>query len=228
MDEDARTLERILSERWSCRAFTSEPVPDSTIEHLLDIARRSPSWCNTQPWHVIVTSNTATERFRTALTREVREHGPQSSSPDFVMPLQYTGVHQERRREQGWQLYEAVGVQRGDREASGRQAMKNFELFGAPHVAIVTAPAELADYGAVDAGIYVGTFLLAAQSLGIAAVAQASVARFSPFVRRHFTIPDDRRVVVAISFGYPDQDEAVNSYRTSRADIDATSTWVAS
>lgn len=65
------------------------------------------------------------------------------------MPTQYTSVHLERRRQSGWQLYEAVGVARGDREASARQAFKNFELFGAPHAAIITIDATQGPYAAL-------------------------------------------------------------------------------
>src|SRR3546814_13607617 len=63
-----------------------------------------------------------------------------------------------RRRECGLQLYDAVGVAHGDRAASGAQAARNFVLFDAPHVAIVTSRRELGAYGAVDCGAYVGTF----------------------------------------------------------------------
>jgi hypothetical protein len=69
-------------------------------------------------------------------------------------------------------------VQRGDR---ARQSFENFRLFGAPHVAIITTDAEQGVYGAVDTGLYVNTFLLAATSLGIASIPQAALASHSPF-----------------------------------------------
>ncbi len=124
--------------------------------------------------------------------------------PDFPMPERYSGVYLERRRASGWQLYEAVGIARGDRESPARQMLKNFELFGAPHTAIITTDAEQGVYGAVDSGLYVGTFLLAAQSLGLGAVPQAALATYAPLVREHFSIPKDRLVLLGISFGYPD------------------------
>ena len=62
------------------------------------------------------------------------------------------------------------------------QALENFRLFGAPHVLIVTSERDLGVYGAVDCGLYGGSLLLAAQSLGIATIAQAALARCS--VRR--------------------------------------------
>lgn len=218
-------LEELLDERFSCRAFLDREVPRPTIERLLTLAQRSASWCNTQPWQVLITSGAGTDRFRAALTAHVREH-PGEVAFDFGGPLEYRGVYRERRRASGWQLYEAVGVQRGDRVASARQAFENFRLFGAPHVAIVTTDANQGVYGAVDAGLWVGTFLLAAHSLGIATIAQASIASHSPFVHEHFGIPEDRKVLVGISFGYPDRDHPANGYRTARAGLDEVVTWV--
>lgn len=215
---DADTLERLLTDRWSCRAYRPDPVPASTIDRLFTIAQRSPSWCNTQPWHLHVTRGEATERFRAALVAHVADAGA-ISVPDYETPRGYSGIYQERRRESGWQLYEAVGVAKGDREASARQSSRNYELFGAPHVAIVTTAREQQAYGAVDAGIYVGALLLAAQSLGLGAIPQAALARLAPFVRDHFDIDASRGVLLAVSFGFPDLEHPANSYRTSRAPI---------
>jgi hypothetical protein len=50
-------------------------------------------------------------------------------------------------------------------------------------------------------------------------VPQAALAFHSEVVRKHFDLGDDRRVVCGISFGFPDRDHKVNSYRTSRASI---------
>ncbi len=217
-------LERLLRERWSCRAFENRPVPDATIERLLLLAQRSASWSNLQPWQVIVTRGAGTERFRAALRAHAEREGDRTVS-DFPRPAGYDGVYQERRRECGWQLYNAVGVTRGDRVASAREALRNFDLFDAPHSAIITTAASQGVYGAVDCGLYVGTFLLAAQSLGVGAVAQAALARWGPFVRDYFSLPEDRLVLVGISFGYPDLSHPVNSYRTSRADLDTVVQW---
>ncbi|GAB92547.1 nitroreductase [Gordonia rhizosphera] len=220
----ADVLSQLLDERWSCRAFESRQLPRELIERLLTTAQRSASWCNTQPWQVIVTSGDATERLRTALGEHVRNNPGQSF--DFPAPAEYTGVYRDRRRESGWQLYEAVGVARGDREASARQAFENFRFFGAPHVALITTDAEQGTYGAVDAGLYVATFLLVARSLGIATIPQAALAGQSDFFREYFQIPDDRKVLVGISFGYADEAHPANSYRTSRAPLEQVVTWV--
>ncbi|MFG3618665.1 nitroreductase [Nocardia sp. NPDC047654] len=219
-------LADLLTGRWSCRAFESREVPRPVIERLLGLAQRSASWCNTQPWQVIVTTGQGTERFRTALAGYAAARGGELGDEfDFPPPAEYRGVYRERRRATGWQLYEAVGVERGDRAASARQAFENFRLFGAPHVAIVTTAADQGVYGAVDCGLYLGTFLLAATSLGIATIPQAALAGRSAFVREYFDLPEDRKILVGISFGYPDVDHPANSYRTTRAPLDEVVTW---
>ncbi|MBF6213112.1 nitroreductase [Nocardia puris] len=216
------TLAQTLDERWTCRQFRPEPVPRQTIEDLLRVAQRTPSWCNTQPWQLAVTEGAATERFRAALLEHVRTAAP---ATDFAFPARYDGIYRDRRRECGFQLYDSVGVVKGDHEGTTRQALRNFELFDAPHVAIVTTEADLGVYGAVDCGLYIGTFLLAAQTLGLGAAPQAALASYAPFLREHFAFPDNRRVVAAISFGYPDTDHPVNGFRTRRADLTEAVTW---
>ena len=83
-------------------------------------------------------------------------------------------------------------------------------------------------YGAIDCGLYINTFLLGAQSLGLAAAPQAALAGYSPFLREFFGIPDHRRVVVGTSFGYADLDHPVNGFRTARAPLEDAATFHAS
>ena len=209
------TLEQLLGSRYSCRGYLPTQVDVATLARILALAQRTASWCNAQPWKVIITSGNATERFRDALYTEAA--GGSASKFDFEPPREYLGVYQTRRRECGVALYEAVGVAKGDRQASARQALENFRLFGAPHVAIVSTDRALGVYGAVDCGAYASNFMLAARSFGVASIAQAALASRSEFVRRHFDLPDDRLIVCGISFGFEDPDHPANGFRTSRA-----------
>ncbi|MGW4370141.1 nitroreductase [Nocardia takedensis] len=220
--ETAQTLDDLLDQRWTCRQFTPDQVPRATIETLLRLAQRTPSWCNTQPWQVAITEGAGTDRFRKALLDHVPTATP---APDYPFPARYDGVFRDRRRECGLQLYDSVGIVKGDNVGTMRQALRNFELFDAPHVAIITSEADLGVYGAVDCGLYIGTFLLAAQSLGLGAAPQAALASYAPFLRDWFGLPEQRKVVAAISFGYPDTDHPVNGFRTARAELDQVATW---
>lgn len=209
--------ENLLKTRHSCRAFLPTPISKSNIEHLLSLAQSTPSWCNTQPWHVFVTNTCqATERFRQALAHHLISAEP---SWDIPPPDRYHGVYLDRRRKAGWQLYDAVGVKRGDREGSARQAEHNFRFFGAPHVAIITCDRNHESYGIADCGAYVTNFMLSAHSLGIATIAQASLATYSAFVRNYFDIPESTVIFCGISFGYEDKYNPANMFRTERASL---------
>ncbi|NOD28677.1 nitroreductase [Ruegeria atlantica] len=207
-------LNTLLTARHSCRAFRPDPVPRGDIEQIVASASRVPSWCNAQPWQLVITSKDETDRFRDAMSNEARNGTP---APDLPFPVSYSGVYQHRRRTCGWALYNAVGVERGDRKGSAQQMMQNFALFGAPHCAIISSPAELGPYGAMDCGGFVTAFALAAQALGVATIPQAALAAYSPFLHQYFQIPDDRLILCAISFGYSDMDHPANSFRTERA-----------
>jgi nitroreductase len=213
----------LLKARYSCRAFRPDPVPRQTITQIVEAARRVPSWCNAQPWHVSITSGAATEQFRSALLDAAQSGTP--PAPDLDWPTGYSGDYAERRRTCGFQLYNAVGVERSDRAARQAQMLRNFALFDAPHVAIVTSPAELGPYGAMDCGGFVTAFSLAATALGVASVAQASVAGYAPLVRDLLSIGEDRLVLCAISFGYADDDHPANGFRTERAETAAIIDW---
>ncbi|RYY99666.1 MAG: nitroreductase [Comamonadaceae bacterium] len=216
-------MARLLDERWSCRAFRPEPLPQALIEHLLQLAQRTASWCNTQPWRITVTSGSGTVRFRQAMQAAARSQTPQS---DIPFPPGYQGVHLARRRESGYQLYDAVGVPKGDRAAGQAQALRNFDFFDAPHVLVLTVPRELGPYALLDGGAWVGNFLLAAQAHGLGAIPQAALASHSPAVRSHFGLPEDELVACGISFGRADTEHPANGYRTTRAPLAESVRWV--
>lgn len=221
---DADVLEGLLARRHSCRGFLPREVPREIITRICAIAQRTASWCNSQPWQIIVTSGEATNRFRDALCQHVTEFGSGHHS-DFDWPREYRGAALARRRACGFALYDSVGVARGDCTAAARQAFENFRLFGAPHVAIVTTDEALGTYGAVDCGAFVANFLLGAESLGVAAIAQAALASQSAFVRNHFGLRDDRKMVCGISFGYEATEHPANGFRTRRAALDEVISW---
>ena len=224
IDERIEVVEQLLGERFSCRAFRPDTVPRPIIERILKAAQKTASWCNSQPWRLEITSKEATGKFRDVMYNAASSG--KANTGDFPFPREYRGVYLERRRESGFQLYNSLGIPRGDKAGYAKQALENFNFFGAPHVAIVHTDEALGVYGAIDCGGYVTSFMLAAQALGIATIPQAALAFHSEAVRRHFGLGDDRRVVCGISFGYPDREHKANSYRTTRASIADTVTFV--
>lgn len=218
------TLDAVLAARYSCRAYRPDQVPTGTIELILSTAQRTASWCNSQSWQVAVTRGAGTERLRSALYTAATTGAADRADIDF--PREYRGVHKDRRRTSGYQLYSALGIERDDQERRALQMAENFRFFGAPHVAIIHCDEALGAYGAVDCGGYVANFLSAATALGIGTVAQAALAMYPSVLRRELGLGEDRTVVCGISFGYPDADHPINGYRTDRAPLAEVVDWI--
>jgi nitroreductase len=217
-------LGQLVERRYSCRGFLSRPLPRTTIESMLAAAQRAASWCNAQPWRVHVISGDPLDQLRAALVQ--RANSGASPEPELEWPREYRGVYLERRRACGWALYQAVGVTKGDREGSLRQANENFNLFGAPHLAILTSDSALGTHGVLDCGGWLANFMLAATAHGVGTVAQAALASWPDILRAALPIGDDRVVVCGVSFGYADSNHPANRFRTSRATLDDTVHWL--
>lgn len=205
-----------MAARFSCRGFRPEPVPEEVITDIFDIARWAASWNNLQLWDDVVVTRPETTR---ALSKELLAAAREKKKPfdtDFPYPEGYSGVYLERRREVGYGLYKAVGIARDDYAARERQSLENFRFFGAPHVALITVPAEQGVYGVLDAGGFVTAFMLAAQTHGVASIAQAALAQHSTLIRKRFGVAEDRRFVCGISFGYAELAHPANAFRARR------------
>jgi nitroreductase len=124
------------------------------------------------------------------------------------------------------QLYQSLGIGREDRAAAAEQSLENFRLFGAPHLALVTTEEDLGVYGALDCGLYIANFMLAVKNAGLDSIAQAALASHAEFIRVHFDLPPQRRLVCGIAFGYGDASHPVNGYRTERAGTTDTVTFI--
>ena len=57
----------LLAERWSPRAFSSRPVPASTLRSILEAARWAPSADNLQPWQFLVATRERPEEHERLL-----------------------------------------------------------------------------------------------------------------------------------------------------------------
>ncbi|ERG69410.1 hypothetical protein HMPREF9336_04106 [Segniliparus rugosus ATCC BAA-974] len=187
---------------------------------MLEDAQRSPSNSNSQPWRVHIVSGAKREELSGALLRAA---GEGRASLDFTFDPKYDGNADLMRnvKEQGYRYYETMGVDRDDYEARGRLVLRNYEFFGAPHVAFLFAP--LIGDGvrvAADIGMYAQTFLLSLAAHGFGGVPQTALGLYADTVRESLGIPAERKLLFGISFGRPDEAAAANSFRTSRMPLE--------
>ncbi|MCV2891538.1 nitroreductase [Lentibacter sp. XHP0401] len=222
MTAEHTALDSILKARHSCRAYLDTPVPRELIKQAVATAARAPSWCNAQPWHLLITEASETARLGKALHTHAQTSPMQ---PDLPWPESYSGAYKARRFDCGMQLYDAASIERDDKPARTAQMLENFNFFGAPHMALVSSPHELGAYGALDCGGFVTAFCAALTSLGLGSIPQAAPAGYAPFLREYFALPDDRLILCAVSFGYSDTKAPINSFRTPRAALSDLVDW---
>ncbi len=65
---EARTVNEAITSRRSIRAFLPDPVPREMITRILEVAGRTPSGSNIQPWNVDVVLGEALDQLTTAIS----------------------------------------------------------------------------------------------------------------------------------------------------------------
>lgn len=217
-------LDQIIRERRSVRGFFADrPIPREIINEALELAQRAPSNCNVQPWRVFIASGPARDRLRTALC----EAAMSGQLPDAEDALDvFEGSYRRLQVDCAVTMYREMGVARDDYEGRMRAALRNFELFDAPHVAIICMQKKFGVRVALDVGAYVQTLLLALWSRGVASCAQASLSTYPTLIRRELSIPDDLRILCGISFGYEDESVPANRTRQTRDPVAANASFI--
>jgi nitroreductase len=205
-----------IQSRKSIRAFKPDPVPKETIDKILEISQRSPSGTNTQPWHVYVCTGAVKQAISDDVLELVKFDGGKKYEDFDYYPAKWKDIHNNRRRAVGWSLYNLVGVEKGDREGSARQAMRNFLFFDAPVGIFVTTDSYLTRGSWADAGMYTQTIMLAAKGLGLDTCPQAAWIPFQEPILKHLGVPDDQVLVTGMSLGWADNDKVENTLVSER------------
>ena len=208
----------MIPDRHSVRAFRPDPVPPDTLAAIFADAQRAPSWCNVQPWRACVTSPPATAQLATALVAAAKSGLPH---PELPFPLDYPQPHKELRIGCGAALYRAMGIARENTAGRYDAWLRNYELFDAPHVAVVACDRRLGPYAYVDVGVWLGYVLAAAADRQVDTCPMASVAAYPNVLRAHLPIATTDVILFALAFGYADENAPANRARTTRESVDA-------
>lgn len=110
--------------RRSIRAFQAKPVPRQLIREVLELAMRALSGKNTQPWNFTVVTGDVLDRIRQGNVERNLAGIPDSR--EFRMGPAYGGVHRERQVSLAFQLFEATGIERHDRQRRQEWVLREF------------------------------------------------------------------------------------------------------
>lgn len=214
------TISEVVAARRSTRSFKSEPVPLDTVRDILARASRAPSGGNLQPWHVYVLTGAAKDSLSKNLQKKYHEMPEGEDVHHIPYPLELADPYRTRRRIVGRQLFEILGIARGDTPGKRAHFGRNFAFFGAPVGLIFSTMRNAEPLQFVDLGIFIQTVMLLAAERGLATCPQGIFSMFHPTVEEILELPDDRLVVCGMSLGYADETAPVNRLESERAELD--------
>lgn len=218
--------DEVVLGRRSIRGYKPDPVPQSLIKEVIEMAMRAPSSLNTQPWNFYVITGEPLDRIRQGNTERNLAGVPESR--EFRGHGAYKGAHRERQKVIAGQLFEAMGIDWDDKERRKDWVLRGFRQFDAPVSIVVTYDRSIhgGDIGPFDCGAVTNALVNAAWSRGLGCVINSQGIMQSPVVREHAQVPDDQVIMICIAMGFPDDSFPANAVVSQRKPVEEAVTFV--
>lgn len=210
-----------LKARISVRAFKPDPLPETLVREILDVARFAPSGGNLQPWKVIAVSGA--ERDAVVALAKANLPGAEDDRP--VYPANLWEPYRSRRYKLGEDMYALLDIPREDKGARLMHLMQNYEFFGAPVGLFFVIEKAMGHGQWAHMGMFMQSVALAAIERGVGSCMQEAWARMRLPLAAHFTLPDEEMIYCGMALGYADETKAVNTLRADRASVDEFATF---
>lgn len=212
-----------IETRRSIRAFKDTLVPEETLRKIIKAASTSPSYTNTQPWEVAVVCGKKKED----LSRIIRDLAVRKAeiSPDFPMPKAWPDEHVARSEQHGTRRLAALGVDRDDEVGRENLRLMNFEFYGGPCAIFLFMDGTLGEWSVFDMGLFAQNLTLAAHAFGVESCLQASVTIYAREIKKFLEVPENMKLMICISLGYPDNEAKLNTYRALKRTPDEFTKW---
>lgn len=216
-------IREALRTRKSIRGYKSEPVPRAILTEILEIATRSPSAMNTQPWEIAIVAGKALDDLRQANVKKLTSGALPKSN---VLRRPFEGVYRQRQVDLAVQLFGLMGIAREDKEKRAQWMERGFRYFDAPAAIILSIDTSLGEELAlVDIGGLCQSICLTALQYGLGTCIEDQGMLYPEVIRDTLGIPESKRIVIAIAIGYPDWDFPANKVETGREPIEDVTTW---
>jgi nitroreductase len=214
-------LIRAIQERKSIRAFRPDPIPKEKIEEILRLSIRAPSAINLQPWEFIVVVGEERERLSRRLLKAYREKKI-SCSPDTVKPLPKSfGKRGAKTLAMMNPFFKEMGVQSDQFIDEG-----SCNFYGAPVAIIICLDDSFSKARFVDIGAVLGYFVLAAHECGLATCPVGLITAYEDEIKDVLNIPENKKVVIGIALGIPDQAIPINRFKSYRESLEKFVRWI--
>ena len=206
--------------RKSVRGFLDRDVSREKVTRILDAARHSPSGVNSQPWQVAVVHGAVKEEIGKRIERAFRD-GQEGNMDYRYYPVKWREPYKTRRFHCGVQLYDALGIERHEKERRLEQWVANFRAFDAPVMLFFFIEPEMETGSYMDYGMFLQSVMLVAVEEGLATCPQAALGEYPGIVKEVLGYPSELILLGGMALGYEDVDAKVNSYRTPREPVES-------
>jgi nitroreductase len=212
-----------IENRKSIRQFKPDPLSRVMVQEILQAALRAPSAINTQPWECWVVGGETLQQLSRELFAEGTKETP--SRADFRLTEIWKDTYLNRMRQNGKGLFGLLGIDRQDREKRKAFSLSMYKFFDAPQVIFLCLDSSLGDYSLFDCGCFALNICLLATSKGLGTCIQHSGVHYPDIIRKYVPIPAEKKILVAISIGYPDEQAVVNRFRSTRETLENFVHW---
>lgn len=213
-----------IQSRKSIRGFKKDPVSREIICKILDIAVRSPSGMNTQPWEFVVAGGETLDRIREEMDRNYNQGLIPTND---VTPSPFEGVYKKRQVDLAVELFKLMGIVREDKEARNKWMLRGFRFFDAPCEIVIFTEKSMSRYiDMLGIGALCQSICLAALEYGLGTCIADQGIMYDGVWRKYANIPDSKRLVAGITIGYPDPDFPANRLVSAREPKDGLTTWL--
>ena len=199
-------------QRQSIRSFSNQAVSNKLIRELLELASRSPSGGNLQPWKIFVINGPSMKEF---LSFQEQWNKPEKPAYD-IYPPKLKEPYRTSRFELGEQMYQLLGIPRDDKNARIEQVMKNFQFFGAPCALFCFVDKQMGAPQWSDLGMFLQTFMLLAKEAGLDTCAQEAWSMKQDSVSKYVKAEDSDTLFCGMAIGYRDETAIINSLKSER------------
>jgi len=218
-------LDSAIKSRRSIRNFEARAVSKDLIAEIMEAARWSPSWGNTQPWHIYVVTGRALSKLKEMNLQKTMAGECRAS--DVPMPEKWPDVMKARYGALGKVLLSSLDIKREDKDGRERYYRDMTIFFDAPCLLLVCISRDNpVEYQMLDAGLIIQTVCLAAHDKGLGTCILAAAVRYPVEIRKIASIPDDQKIVAGIALGHPNKSFPLNNFERERASLTEFVHWV--
>ena len=196
-----------IKTRKTYRGYKPDPIPDSVLRQMMEMAIRAPSWANTQPWEFAVVTGKKLDEIRKGFLAKADEE----ANPDLAFPRVFPDPY--RSRLPAMRRPDADKV-RDDKELRKERRVMGAKFYNCPCViyiiterAFYTQQGEGTNaYAVFDCGLAAENIMLAAVQFGLGTTPAAQAVNCPDVIRKVLGLHESKLIVLGIFVGYPDPD----------------------